>query len=84
MMDTLGECDITEIPLIQVDSIALERILRWTDHWKNTPQPTLDDIKNKLAETIDPWDEEFLNMPLSELYELVSVLFALISTQFLY
>lgn len=71
MMETLGESDITEIPLMQVDSIALEKILNWTDHWKNSPQPTLEEIKNKQAETIDPWDEEFLKMTLNELYELV-------------
>lgn len=71
MLDTLGESDLTEIPLMQVDSIALEKILKWTNHWKNSSQPTLDEIKNKQAETIDPWDEEFLKMPLNELYELV-------------
>lgn len=72
MMDTLGESDITEIPLMQVDSIALEKILRWTQKWKDTPQPTLEEIKNKTADSIDSWDEDFLNnMSLNDLYELV-------------
>jgi hypothetical protein len=75
MMDTLGESDITEIPLMQVDSIALEKILRWTQKWKDTIQPTLEEIKNKTADSIDPWDEEFLNnMSLNDLYELVKKL----------
>lgn len=34
MLETLGDTDFTEIPLLQVDSLALERILKWTDKWK--------------------------------------------------
>lgn len=73
MIENLGENDLQQqaIPLLQIDSLALEKILEWTDKWKNTPQPTAEEIKNKTKDSIDPWDEEFLKMPLRELYELV-------------
>ena len=71
MIESLGDGDITEIPLIQIDSNSLEKVLKWTHKYKGTEQPTSESIKNKTSETIDQWDEEFLKMPLKELYDLV-------------
>lgn len=73
MIENLGENDLAEIPLLQIDSLALEKILKWTEKktQENTPQPTSEEIKNKTQDSIDPWDESFLKMPLRDLYELV-------------
>lgn len=73
MIESLGESDISEIPLTEIDALSLEKILRWTNKYKNTEQPSLEDIKNKTAESIDQWDEDFLKMPLRELYDLVNI-----------
>lgn len=73
MIESLGDGDITEIPLTQIDSMSLEKVLKWTHKNKGTEQPTSESIKNKTSETIDQWDEEFLKMPLKELYDLVEI-----------
>lgn len=72
MIESLGDGDLTEIPLLQIDAISLEKILRWTHKHKGTEQPTSEEIKNKVTESIDQWDEDFLKMPLRELYDLVA------------
>ncbi len=62
----------TEIPT-PLSSTALERILKWTSKWQNTPQPSFEDIRNKTDETIDEWNQNFLKMmSLEELFDLVS------------
>lgn len=71
MIESLGESEVNEIPLTTIDSIILEKILKWTDQYKNTEQPTAEQIKNKRADSISQWDEEFLKMPLRDLYELI-------------
>lgn len=73
--DMLEACldETTEIPLPNVTSATLKRVVEWTEHWKDSPQPTCEEIKDKLAEKIDMWDENFLRkMELTELYDLVS------------
>lgn len=64
--------DNIEVPLANVSTATLKKILEWTDKWRFTTQPSADDIKDKLAESIDPWNEEYLKMELHELYDLVS------------
>lgn len=64
--------DGIEIPLPNVSTQSLNKIVEWTTHWKDEPQPTAEDIKDKLADTIPAWDEDFLKMKLDELYDLVS------------
>lgn len=40
---------------------------------QDEPQPTLEEINNKTANSIDMWNQDFLNkLSLQELYDLVS------------
>lgn len=72
MLEALGE-QCTEIPLETVKGTTLEKVVEWTMKWQNESQPTCDEIRNKQAETIDSWNEEFLGkIALPDLYDLVS------------
>lgn len=85
MLEHLGqdsEID-TEIPVPNVTHKTLQRVAKWCEKWKNTPQPTSDEIKDKLADKIDTWDEDYLKMDLQDLYDLVSISFRDISQIFL-
>lgn len=62
----------TEVPLPNVSTLSLKKVILWMEKWKDTEQPTAEQIKDKLAETIDAWNEDFLKMELQELYDLVS------------
>jgi hypothetical protein len=71
-MMSLGVVDNTEIPLLNVAAVTLKKVIKYMEHYKDTPQPTSEEIKEKRADTIPMWDEEFLVMPIGELYDLVS------------
>jgi S-phase kinase-associated protein 1 len=62
----------TEVPMPNVSTNSLKKIIEYMEHYQDTPQPSAEEIKDKLAETISTWDEDFLRMPLQELYDLVS------------
>ena len=74
MLENVGQefDESTEVPIENVDAKTLRKIVDWMEHWKDTPQPTSEDIKEKLVDSIDEWDEEYLKIELPELYELVS------------
>jgi len=71
MLLTLESVDIDEIPLHNVDSITLEKVIRWLEHHEDESQPTSEEIKDKTADTIDDWDESFLEVELNQLYDMV-------------
>jgi hypothetical protein len=79
--DLYALCDTTnesiesplEIPVQNVSAPILRKVVEWCDHWKETEQPSSEEIKDKTSETIDSWDKTFLHMELVELYELVSI-----------
>lgn len=77
MLETIGhgvELDEgTEVPVQNVSAKTLKKIVEWANKWCDSPQPTSDEIKDKLADTIDSWDETFLKMDLKDLYDLVSL-----------
>jgi S-phase kinase-associated protein 1 len=64
--------NIGVIPLQNVDSPTLELVIKWIEHHKDAPQPSSEEIKDKTADTIDQWDENFLEIDLDQLYSLVS------------
>ncbi|KAL7029389.1 hypothetical protein ACKWTF_006222 [Chironomus riparius] len=72
MLLTLESVDIDEIPLHNVDSITLEKVIQWLEHHKNEAQPTSEEIKDKTADTIDDWDELFLEVELNQLYDMIT------------
>lgn len=61
-----------EVPVDTVSTKTLQQIVKWIDKWQDEPQPSCEEIKDKLADKIDPWDEDFLQMDLIDLYNLVS------------
>jgi hypothetical protein len=73
-----------EIPVMNIESGTLKKVIDWIEHWKSTPQPSNEDIKDKVCDSIDPWDEEYLEMKLEQLYELVSSLNKIISHLHIY
>lgn len=79
MFDTLGvgleDNVITEVPLPNITTSTLNKIMEWCIKWKNTPQPTSEEIKSKIEATISPWDENYVKMELTDLYQIVSFCF---------
>lgn len=73
MLDAIGQefDDSTEVPIQNVSSQTLARVVQWMEHWKDEPQPTSKEIRDKLADKIDSWNEDFLKIELNELYDLV-------------
>lgn len=73
MLDTIGTTSKdTEIPLNEVKTETLKKIVEWLEHSVDIPQPSAEEIKEKIVESIPQWDQDFLEMPLAELYDLVS------------
>lgn len=72
MIEALGECDTLEIPVLNLSEPTIRRVVEWINHSKDDPQPTTEEIRDKTADTIDPWSEEFLSkIDVLSLYELV-------------
>lgn len=65
--------DEAEVPLPNIAAKTLVKIVEWCETKKNTRQPTSEEIKDKIEETIDPWDEDFVKMELTDLYLIVSI-----------
>ncbi|KAG5684796.1 hypothetical protein PVAND_014009 [Polypedilum vanderplanki] len=75
MIEHIGEGGVENmgaIPLQNVDSKTLEIVIKWIEHHKDNIQPTSEEIKDKTADFIDPWDENFLEMDLDKLYNLIT------------
>lgn len=70
------EMDVDEqevVPLPKVNSAILNKIIQWaTYHRDDPPLPEDDEDREKRTDDISSWDEEFLNMDNSTLFELIS------------
>lgn len=64
--------EVPEIPLERVSSNTLKKIVEWLEHNQDLKQPAYEEIPNKVNESIDKWDENFLAMEILQLYDLVS------------
>lgn len=64
----LEDCGMDEdeeavVPLPNVNSAILGRVLRWANYHKDDPQPTEDDDnKEKRTDDISSWDADFLKV----------------------
>lgn len=64
----LEDCGMDEdeeavVPLPNVNSAILTRVLRWANYHKDDPQPTEDDEnKEKRTDDISSWDADFLKV----------------------
>jgi len=61
------------IPLLQVSSNILQKILEWCEHHKNDPkQPTEEiDESRKRSTEINEWDQKFLAVDQEMMFELI-------------
>ena len=65
-----------EIYLPNVKSSPLKKIIEFCEHYRNNDPPEIEKPlpKNSLKELVDPWDEQFINIPNQE--ELLELLLA--------
>lgn len=65
-----------EIYLPNVKSAPLKKIIEFSEHYRNGDPPEIEKPlpKNTLKELVDPWDEQFINLPNQE--ELLELLLA--------
>lgn len=71
----LEDCGIKEnaiIPLENVSSTILRKVLEWAEHHKEDKEPVEDDeSKEKRTDDIPPWDVNFLKVDQGTLFELI-------------
>lgn len=74
----LEDCGMDEdheavVPLQNVNSFILRKILEWANYHKDDPLPTedMDENREKRTDDISAWDAEFLNVSQGILFELI-------------
>jgi len=76
MLDNLGmeDEDDTPIPVTQVDSKTLEKVLEWCKHHKDDPEPEPEDEyrkdKDKRDDLFSTWDADFIRVDENTIFEL--------------
>ena len=57
-----------EIYLPNVKSAPLRKIIEFSEHYKSNDPPEIEKplSKNSLKDLVDPWDEQFINLPNQE------------------
>jgi len=74
MLEDLGfeEGDEEVIPLPNVNSTILNKVIQWATHHKDDAPPLEDDeTKEKRTDDISSWDADFLKVEQSTLFELI-------------
>jgi len=74
MLEDLGmdEGDEEVIPLPNVNSAILRKVIQWANHHKDDPPlPEDDENKEKRTDDISSWDTEFLKVDQGTLFELI-------------
>lgn len=72
----IEDCGITEgedavVPLPNVNSAILQKVLQWANHHKDDPPSIDDDTKEKRTDDISSWDADFLKVDQGTLFELI-------------
>ena len=68
----MEEGDNAVVPLPNVNSAILRKVLHWANFHKDDPQPTEDDEnKEKRTDDISSWDADFLKVDQGTLFELI-------------
>lgn len=60
-----------KIPLPNVKSLVLTKVLEWANHHKNTQFPDDEDEDSRKSALVDDWDKEFLHVDQEMLYEII-------------
>jgi S-phase kinase-associated protein 1 len=74
MLEDLGfeEGEEETVPLPNVNSAILKKVIQWATHHKDDAPPLEDDeTKEKRTDDISSWDAEFLKVEQSTLFELI-------------
>lgn len=78
MLEDLGmeEDDEEVVPLPNVNSAILKKVIQWATYHKDDPPPPEDDEnKEKRTDDISSWDADFLKVDQGTLFELILVSF---------
>ncbi|EDW82744.2 uncharacterized protein Dwil_GK10153 [Drosophila willistoni] len=60
------------VPVLNVDSTILRKVLTWASHHRYDPQPTEEDESiERRREMIRPWDAHFINVDQGTLFQLI-------------
>ncbi|ALC39670.1 skpB [Drosophila busckii] len=72
-LEDLGdESDNSVLPIPNVTSVILRKVLHWATYHKDDPQQTLEDEnKEKRTDDISSWDADFLKVDQGTLFELI-------------
>ena len=68
LLEDLGDEDDEVIPLPNVSSDILKKVIQWTEHHENDPED--DDNQDKAPVKIPSWDSNFLNVSYKTLVDL--------------
>lgn len=74
MLDDLGieEDDGEPIPVQNVNSAILRKVIQWATYHKNDPPtPEDDDAREKRTDDISSWDSDFLKVDQGTLFEII-------------
>jgi len=72
MMDDLNEGgDSSSIPVPNVTSKIMQKVIEYCTHHHAHPAPALTDDRARLDEPIDAWDQEFCKVDLNTIFELI-------------
>lgn len=74
MIDELGLNDeAEEVPLPNVNSAILRKVIEWAEHHKDDPAPTAEDeeTRDRRTDDIPDWDQKFLTVDQGTLFELI-------------
>lgn len=70
----MDEDDEEVVPLPNVNSAILRKVIQWaTYHKDDPPPPEDDDNKEKRTDDISSWDADFLKVDQGTLFELILV-----------
>ena len=76
MVGDLGEESITEsIPIPNVNSAVLKKVIEWCTHHKDDPPAANEDETDSRKKTtdIDEWDQKFMQVDQEMLFEIILV-----------
>ena len=69
--DDEDEDDEIIMPVPNVRSSVLQKVIEWAEHHKNSNFPDEDDDDSRKSAPVDAWDREFLKVDQEMLYEII-------------
>ena len=77
MLEDLGDCD-EAIPIVEVNSLVMGKVLEWCTHHQNDPRPSEDtvagnkDVKRpKSTKISDPWDQNYIQVEQEMVFQII-------------